>query len=251
MATKLRQPDMEAGFTWQGAQYEGGAVDFFEYLWGYGGEFFNDKNDVVVDRAPGQRALQFMVDLIHTYKVTPIAVTTWKETESRNVFVEGKAVCERNWIGDYALANGAGSKIVGKVGLTPLPAAAGHKGQSVLGTWNLAVSKFSRHKKEAVEFIRFLTGADAMKVNYQHSGRIPSRTAVFDDADVRKQYPYIDALKPVFEQARPRPVRPDYGQISAEAIQPNLAAALSKQKTVPAALKDMAAAAARIAKSSR
>ena len=251
VATKLRAPDMQAGFTWQGSQYEGCAVDFFEYLWGYGGEFFNDKGEVVVDRAPGQRALQFMVDLIHTYRVTPIAVTTWKETEARNVFIQGKAVCERNWIGDYAIANAEGSKIIGKVGITPLPAAPGHKGQSVLGTWNLAISRFSRHKKEAAEFIRFMTSPDAMKVTYQRSGRIPPRQAVFDDADIRKQYPYIDALKPVFEQARPRPVRPDYGQISAEAIQPNLAAALTRQKTVPAALRDMAATAARIAKASR
>lgn len=251
IATKLRTPEMEAGFTWQGAQYEGGAVNFFEYLWGYGGDFFNDRGEVVVDRAPGQRALQFMVDLIGTYKVTPVAVTTWKETESRNVFVQGKAVCERNWIGDYTIANSEGSKIIGKVGLTPLPAAEGRKGQSVLGTWNLAISRFSRHTREAAEFIRFMTSAEAMKINYQRAGRIPPRQAIFDDADIRKQYPYIDALKPVFEQARPRPVRPDYGQISAEAIQPNLAAALTKQKTVPAALKDMAAAAARIAKTSR
>jgi multiple sugar transport system substrate-binding protein len=250
-ATKVKTPDMEAGFTWQGSQYEGCAVDFFEYLWGHGGDFFNDKGEVVVDRAPGLKALQFMVDVIHTYKITPIAVTTWKEIEARNVFVQGKAVCERGWIGDYTIANSAGSKIIGKVGITPLPAAPGRKGQSVLGTWNLAVSKFSRHQKEAAEFIRFMTSAEAMKVNYQRAGRIPPRPAVFDDADIRKQYPYIDELRPVFEQARPRPVRPDYGQISAEAIQPNLAAALTRQKSVPAALKDMADTAARIAKASR
>ena len=249
--TKLKAPEMEAGFTWQGSQYEGCAVDFFEYLWGYGGEFFSDKGEVVVDRPPGLKALQFMVDIIHTYKITPIAVTTWKETEARNVFIQGKAVCERGWIGDYTIANSAGSKIIGKVGITPLPAAVGRRGQSVLGTWNLAISKFSKHQKEAAEFIKFMTSAEAMKVNYQKAGRIPPRHAVFDDADIRKQYPYIDALKPVFEQARPRPVRPDYGQISAEAIQPNLAAALARQKPVPAALKDMAGTAARIAKASR
>jgi multiple sugar transport system substrate-binding protein len=90
-----------------------------------------------------------------------------------------------------------------------------------------------------------------MKIKYQRGGNIPPRQAVFDDADIRKQYPYINELKPVFEQARPRPVRPDYGQISAEAIQPNLAAALTRQKSVAAALKDMAGTAARIAKASR
>jgi multiple sugar transport system substrate-binding protein len=251
VVTKLKTPDMEAGFTWQGFQYEGAAVDFFEYLWGHGGDFFNDQGEVVVDRAPGLKALQFMVDLIHTYKITPIAVTTWKEAEARNVFVQGKAVCERGWIGDYTIANSAGSKIIGKVGITPLPAASGRKGQSVLGTWNLAISAFSKHKKEAAEFIKFMTSFEAMKIDYQKAGRIPPRQGVFDDADIRAQYPYIDALKPVFEQARPRPVRPDYGQISAEAIQPNLAAALTRQKSVPAALKDMASTAARIANASR
>lgn len=247
-ATRLKTPDMEAGFTWQGAQYEGGAVDFFEYLWGHGGEFFNDKGEVVIEQDPGPKALRFMVDLIHTHKITPIAVTTWKETEARNVFVEGKAVFERGWIGDYKIANSEGSKIVGKVGITPHPAAPGHKGQSVLGTWNLAIPRFSKHPKEAAEFVKFMTAEDSMKVKYLNGGNIPARKAVFDDAEVRQAYPYIDELKPVFEQARPRPVRPDYGQISAEAIQPNLTAALTQQKPVEVAIKDMASKAREIAK---
>lgn len=249
-ATRLKTPDMQVGFAWQGAQYEGCAVDFFEYLWGFGGDFFNEKGDVVVDQAPGQKALQFMVDTIYNYKITPSAVTTWKETEARNVFIQGKAVSERNWIGDYKIANTEGSKIIGKVGITPLPAAPGRKGQSVLGTWNLAISKYSKHPRQAAEFIKFLTSAESMKTNYQKAGRIPARKSVFDDADIRQQYPYIEDLKPVFEQARPRPVRPDYGQISSEAIQPNLAAALTQAKSVPVALKEMAAAATKIAKAS-
>jgi multiple sugar transport system substrate-binding protein len=118
----------------------------------------------------------------------------------------------------------------------------------VLGTWNLAIPKFSKRPKEATEFIKFMTSDEAMKLRYQKAGSIPARKAVFEDADIRKQYPYIDALKPVFDQARPRPVRPDYGQISADAIQPNLTAALTQQKTVPAALKDMANKAREIAK---
>jgi multiple sugar transport system substrate-binding protein len=246
-ASQLKTPDMDAGFTWQGAQYEGGAVNFFEYLWGHGGEFFNDKGEVVVDSEAGLKALQLMVDLVHKYQVTPIAVTTWKEDEARNVFIEGKAIFERGWIGDFKHANSEGSKVIGKVWMTPHPAAPGQKGQSVLGTWNLAIPKFSQHVQQAVEFIRFMTSEEAMKTKYLVGGQIPPRKAVFDDAEVKQAYSYIDVLKPVFEQARPRPVRSDYGQISAEAIQPNLTAALVQQKTPEAALKDMASKAREIA----
>jgi multiple sugar transport system substrate-binding protein len=187
-----------------------------------------------------------MVDLVHKYRITPIAVTTWKEDEARNVFVEGKAVFERGWIGDFKVANSEGSKIIGKVWMTPHPASPGQKGQSVLGTWNLAIPTFSKHVPEAVEFVRFMSSDEAMKTKYLLGGQIPPRKAVFDDAEVRHAYPYIDVLKPVFEQARPRPVRPDYGQISADAIQPNLTAALVQQKTPEEALKDMAAKAREI-----
>lgn len=247
-ATRLKTADMEAGYTWQGAQYEGGSCNFFEFLWGHGGDFFDDRGEVVVDSTAGSRALQLMADLVHKYQVTPIAVTTWKEAEARNVFVEGKSVFERGWIGDFKIANSEGSKIIGKVGMTPHPTVNGQKGISVLGTWNLAIPRYSKHVPEALAFITFLTSEEGMKIKYLRAGNIPARKAVFDDADIKQAYPYIEELKPVFDEARPRPVRPDYGQISAEAIQPNLTAALTQQKPPEVAIRDMAAKAREIAK---
>ncbi len=241
-ATKLKTGDMEAGFAWQGAQYEGGAVDWFEYVWGFGGDLLDDKGNVVLDSGDAAvQATQFMMDLIQKSKVTPVAVTTWKETEARNVFIEGKAGLLRTWLSDYRVINlDSASKVAGKVDVAPLPATAGRKGKSVLGTWNLAISKFSKRPDESMTWIKFLTAPAQMKVKHLRGGQVATRPEVLHDPEVVKAFPYITPLEVVFQEAKPRPVRPDYPQISAEAIQPNLAAALAGQKSAAQTVKDIA-----------
>lgn len=242
VATAAASPDMQAAFVWQGAQYEGGAVDWFEYVWGFGGDLLDDKGAVVLDSGDAAvQATQFMVDLIHKARVTPVAVTTWKETEARNVFIEGQAVMLRTWLSDYKVINlDPASKVAGKVEVAPLPASAGRKGKSVLGTWNLAISKFSKHPDESMTFIKYLTAAEQMRVKQVRGGQVATRPEVLHDPEIVKAFPYITPLEVVFQEAKPRPVRPDYPQISAEAIQPNLAAALSGQKTAAQTVKDIA-----------
>ncbi len=59
------------GFVWQGARYEGVVCDFMEYLVSFGGDVLDDAGNVIVDSKAGVNALKFMVDLIHTHKVSP------------------------------------------------------------------------------------------------------------------------------------------------------------------------------------
>ena len=47
-------------------------------------------------------------------------------------------------------------------------------------------------------------------------------------------------LRPSFENLKPRPVTPYYSQMSADALQPNYGAAMSRSKTPDQAIKDMA-----------
>ena len=69
---------------------------------------------------------------------------------------------------------------------------------------------------------------------------LPSRPAVFDDAEIQKKYPYAKSAQSSFAALKPRPVTPFYPQMSADAIQPNFGAAMAKSKTAEQAIKDMA-----------
>ena len=71
-------------------------------------------------------------------------------------------------------------------------------------------------------------------------GFLPARTAVFDDPDIQKKYPYAKAAQASFEILKPRPVTPYYPQMSSDAIQPAFGQAMAKQITPEQAIKQMA-----------
>ncbi|MCX7730073.1 MAG: extracellular solute-binding protein, partial [Candidatus Caldatribacterium sp.] len=104
-AQKLQNPPELWGFVWQGNQYEGLICDYLELLWGAGGELLDAEGKVVLDKGTAAvEALQFMYDVIHTYKISPPGVTTYQEEESRHVFHNGQAVFHRNWPYVWTLA---------------------------------------------------------------------------------------------------------------------------------------------------
>lgn len=238
-AQKLQTPD-RYGFVWQGKQYEGVVCAWLEVFWGMGGKMLDEDGNLVADKKILADSLQWMGDLIHKYKITPPAVTTWQEAESQAVFLEGKAVFHRGWPSVYANAqNPSMSKIVGKVGIVPMVHAPGKKSAATLGTWNLSISKFTKHPKEAWEVVRFLTSFEAQKIKALMGGNPPARRAVYNDPEVLKMFPHFKQFHDVFLGALPRPVTPAYPQMSVEAIQPHIAAVLAGTKTGEAAAEAM------------
>jgi multiple sugar transport system substrate-binding protein len=180
-----------------------------------------------------------MVDIIHKHKITPKGILTYKEEESRQIFTSGNACFLRNWPYVWVLAQSKekGSKVVGKVGIAPLPRFLGGRHASCLGGWNLAISKFSRHPKEAWKFIEFMTSYESQKYYSIKGGRLPTRKALYKDKDVLKKSPYYAEMYNVFINALPRPVNPNYSQIS-DILQVELHQALTQKKSPEQALKD-------------
>lgn len=243
-AKKIKEDPANAnlyGFDWQGAQYEGGSVNFLEFIWNSGGNAVDKDNKVVLNSPESLKGFQLMYDLIHTNKTSPIDVTTWQETESRTAFSEGRSIFHRNWLSDYKLLLDASkSKVADKFGVVPLPSAtAGKSGSSALGGWTVALNTYSKNPKEAAEVIKFLTSDASVKFRYLNTGRLPTRSATFDDAEVQKAYPYVKDMKAAFDQARPRPVTAAYSDISTNVIQPIMAEVLQKKKSPEQGLKEM------------
>jgi multiple sugar transport system substrate-binding protein len=135
---------------------------------------------------------------------------------------------------------GPDSQVAGNWDVTTLPSLDGSPGPGCLGTWNLGISAFSERAAEAAEVIRYLTSLEQQTARYLGNGNLPARSAVFDDPEVVEKYTYADRLAPAFEALKPRPVTPYYSQMSADALQPNYGAAMTRQKTPEEAIADMA-----------
>ena len=217
------------GFLWQGRQYEGLSCNFFEALWGFGGEALVDGR-IALDTAEARAALGWLRASVVS-GLSPRSVLSSTEEETRRAFQDGRAALLRNWPYVWAEVQAEGSKVRGKVAVAPMP------GGGALGGWQLAVNaNVSQERQRAAgELIAFLTSHEAAVELALHYSRIPARTAVYADERVKRQAPFIASLLPMARSARPRPVTPYY-LLASDAIQGELSAAVAGLRTPAEAL---------------
>ena len=194
------------GYVFQGRAYEGLTVNALEWLDSQGGgRIVADDGTVTVNNPQAPAALGVARGWIGT--ITPEGVLNYSEEEARGVFQSGNAVFMRNWPYAWALANGKDSPVRGKVGVVALPH--GEQGSSVgvLGGWNLAVSRHSRHVAQAADLVMYLTGAAEQKRRAVVAAYNPTRPALYEDAEVLAANPFFGTLYPSFAHAVARPSR--------------------------------------------
>ncbi len=227
------------GYLMQAKQYEGLVCNFVEFSASYGGKILDEQGKVVVNNPATIKGLKKMIEVVKSDFV-PTNITTFMEPESHTAFLEGQAPFIRNWPYQFALAQDqAQSKIVDQVGIAPLPA--GDAGSAAaLGGWMGGINKFSKHPKEAWEFLKFMTGPEGQKISAVEGGLAPTYLPAYDDADVQKASPlfsnkdFVDGVS----AAVSRPTTPIYPKIS-EVIQIEVSKALAGQQTAEQAVQNM------------
>jgi multiple sugar transport system substrate-binding protein len=149
-------------------------------------------------------------------RITSRAVLTYQEPESVVPFIQGNAVFHRNWPYTWEVANDPRrSRVAGHVGVVPLPRmAADRPPTTALGGWLYAISPFSPHRREAWEFIRFISSAPLQRHFALAAGIAPSRAAVLQDEHVLEANPHFRAQLAMFRSATARPRTPLYPAIS-------------------------------------
>lgn len=226
----------------QGAQYEGMVVNFLEYLWGAGGELFDaDGTDVEFDGGPAHRALEFM-QKSQGDGFYAEGFETMKEDESQAAFQRGEAVFMRNWPHVYPGLQGEDeehpSMVVGKFDIASLPTLDGEGTTPALGGSNLAVSRFSRNRKWAEDFVTFAsTDRAVQRALAKTHARGPALASVYDDKDLRDD-PVMKLRGEVLKSARARPTTPDWSAIS-DAIQRHVYPAYTAGRELDAALAEI------------
>ncbi|MED1472288.1 ABC transporter substrate-binding protein [Bacillus salipaludis] len=236
---KKGQGNTKFGYVFQSKQYEGLVCNAVEFVGAYGGAFIDKDGKVAVNSPQAIKGLKKLVEIAKSDAV-PGNVTTFTEIESDQAFIEGQTVFLRNWPYEYASANDkTKSKIADKVGVAPLPA--GDKGSAAaLGGWMAGINKYSKHPKEAWEFLKFMAGAEGQKIDAIYGGHAPTITKLYQDPEVLKANPtfadkgFVDGLSAAIS----RPVAPNYPEIS-EIIQVNVSKAIAGEQTVEQAVKNM------------
>lgn len=229
----------EYGYLMQAKQYEGLVTNGIEFIYSYGGKILDDNGKVVINSPETIKGVAKMVE-VATMDAVPDNVTTFIEQESHTAFIEGQSPFIRNWPYQYSLANDPEqSKIVDKVGVAPLPA--GDAGTaSALGGWMTGINKFSKHKKEAWEFVKFMTGPEGQKIGALYGALAPTIPALYEDKEIIEKNPFFaeEGFQKGLETAVPRPVAANYPEAS-EVIQIQLSKAIAKEVTPEQAVQNM------------
>ena len=214
---KAGNADMQ-GFVFQAKAYEGLTCGAVEWLWSYGGgNIVDDKGNITVNNPKAAKALNTAASWIGT--IAPTGVLNYGEEDARGVFQSGNAVFMRNWPYAWSLGNGKDSKIAGKIGVSALPkGGADGKNAATLGGWQLAVSKYSKHPKEAADLVMYMTSKEIQKERAIKGSYNPTIPSLYQDTDVLAAAPFFGDLYNVFTSAEPRPATATglkYNEVSA------------------------------------
>ena len=227
-AQKLQKAGLvKYGYVWQGASYEGLTCNYMEFLADAGGTATNsDFTKASLDSPAAVKATTFMRSLI-TGGVTPAAVTTMQEPQSSSVFDSGNAAFLRYWDSGWSQSQAAGSPVIGKVGVAPMPTFQGqsYPGYSNIGGWNLYINPHSKNIAADLTFIKWMASDQAQKDLAVVSSSIPTTTSVRSSPDVIKLNPVLAIVSKT--RLVPRPAgTPNYPALST-AIYTNVNAALA------------------------
>ena len=227
LLSKQHMTNDRVGWLWQGKQYEGLVTVYLEILWGFGGDWINaETREVLIDRPEALQALEFLKGTIDT--ISPPAVTTYAEEETRSLFQNGRSVFLRNWPYVWTLMKESPLRVENRVGVAPMVRAPGRDSAATLGGWGFAISRFTRNPDAAWEFVKFLTQREQLRQVQSRMGVIPARRSLVPPE-----------FASIFESARMRPPIPEYAQAS-DILQRWLSSALTGRIDPDDALREAA-----------
>lgn len=233
------------GYVWQGVAAEALTCNALEWQVSEGGgRIIESDRTISVNNPAAIRAWQRAKRWIGS--ISPPAVVAYREIDSMNVFGSGRAAFNRVWLGTTITRSEQSPRIywrnlnpIVETGFASMPGGPGGSA-STLGGSGLAVSQYSTHPNEAIEFVRFLVRAQIQS----NENRKSAPHAPFEIANL----PTVsemdhDSKKPI-EQGIDLARRPSveagarYKQVSA-AYAEAVHAVLTGQKRAPEAAADL------------
>ncbi len=203
----------------QGSRYEGYMVLVNALVESAGGHVIEDPEtgrDVrigLTSRA-GHEAATVLSRLA---RVAPADVDTATEEEARNALLAGNGGFGVNW--PYLYGASADSDAFDDLGWARYPRVdAGRASAPPLGGIHIGVGSFGDHQDLAVDAARCITSVAGQTTYMLRSGNPAAAAAVYDNPEVREQFPMADLIRQSIDEAGPRPASPFYNDVSAAVV---------------------------------
>lgn len=222
-----------AGAVMQGLRPDPIAMEWCNYLFSCGGDFYDDAGNVTINSPEAVRALELYVD--NMKNAAPSGAPGFGFDEAFNVIAQGNAASyvTYNWMLPR-LENTEESSVAGKCDITPMPG-----GVSLNAGWGWAIPHNAEDKETSWKFLQWVESFDVCKARAMDGGS-PTRSDVMSDAEVLAKCPYLDTVEAIMETAKMIPVMEDAPQLI-EVLGRELSEAVTGNKTPQEALDTLAA----------
>jgi ABC-type glycerol-3-phosphate transport system substrate-binding protein len=163
------------------------AVHFMDRYWGLGGRFFSSEWEATLDNPKTIEALEMLKGL---FDYAPPEAKAADIGELYNIFASGNCAMMESWLtlSKAMLDDPEQSNIVGKFSVLPKPGT----GPIYNALWALGVSKDSKNKEAAFEWIKFYTSKKSQLHNWENFGMPPTRESIWLDSSFTSDKPWAE-----------------------------------------------------------
>lgn len=181
---------------------------FFVLLHDFGGDIFGENWKVVVNSPKAIEALEFYLSLV-AYE--PEGVAEFDSDQEGETLLQGNAFAATIWTGwcrqtDDPLR----SRVINKIGFDVPPAQVNRIAK--LGLFMAGIAASAPHKKEALEFFKWLSRSD-IQIRFARAGGIPFKMSAFKDDEARKKGRWLDAILQALTLGVPSPRTSDWSKV--------------------------------------
>ncbi|QKG23108.1 extracellular solute-binding protein [Actinomadura verrucosospora] len=210
----------------QGNKYEGYMVWINALVASAGGQVLSDAqkgDDARIDiDSPAGRAAATIIHRLAASKAASPTLSTDIEEQSRALFNGARGGFMVNWPYIWAAdASDAKAGVIGKtipsdIGWARYPkVTAGQESKPPFGGIEVAIGAYGRHKNTfAVDAVTCITSTEHQKEYMLAEGNPAARPAVYDDPEIKKQFPMAGLIRDSIDAATPRPITPYYTDVS-------------------------------------
>ncbi len=195
-----------SGVVMQGARPDPTVVEWCNYLFSCGGDFYDENGEIIINNEDAVKALDLYVD--NMLNAAPEGAKSFGFDEAFNVFAQGSAFSyiTYNWM-IPKLNNADESSVSGLVDIAPIPS-----GISLNAGWGWGIPANAANKDAAWQFISWIESDEMTKTRALEGGS-PTREDVMLDEEVLEAYPYLETVYEIMKDAKIIPIMEDATQL--------------------------------------
>ena len=134
---------------------------WYNFLWGAGGDLFDDKMKPIFNSPEGIKATQDFTDIILKHKIVPVGAASYNEADSTTNFFQGKSAMVPVWWHVYNRFKLPDAMVkLDQVGFVPLPSYANAGATTYTNQWIYGLNKSSKSRDAALAFLEFISAPE-------------------------------------------------------------------------------------------